>query len=751
MEKDTPVSLTKFKQLEAVNAKLQDRLQKLLSLAQESRAKYEGQIQQLTEEKEVLQKQQQQQQQQRQLLPTPSKLTTEPSQTEVSARESHSHVSTNSMTSPSSEDATKNPTKKNKHKKNKNKNKNKNENENENENEKTKTNSTESIPNSSLLVSKIQNPLIIKNKETTSDKTHVSLVEPGDSTSSSLQKPSLENLPTNSATSSQFSLLSNSTTSSEVLLCNLTRSQKSTQELHSAYQGILEDVLQFRKQHVTSIREASQVITDYILKLPSGKDAKMIESLDPSMDWEQKYHELKKELEESRLQHDRRFIRSKEQWQKQSEENLQQLEADLKKAFIAEKKKELEKIQEDNKASLQELTSLKEEYKSLRSQSRGLTRRNEEYKEKIKIYETQLFHLTQESEQWKEAPKQLEELQTAFKNSQNQLQGMQIQYQALQLDYEKEQLAHQVTQTKHAESLKEFETKLEDLRVQLAQARSSSDEHQRRMTSCVEELNTSKALFASKSAELDSIHLKFTLATHQHEEVLQRQKEVEEKLQHQLSVLQNEKQTLEKQSEQTIQGLNHQLRTTFRLVEEQQTQCENLSLQLQASTSEYQELVSRFQVLQDQLTDTETSLNESQVLVDEFEQNKEHYAAMKKLHDSLLLDLEKLNVKQHQLQQVNRSLKEEVKKLQLRNSPRSSTFESPMFPSSLPPPASTSTASSPSLTDSFNIEYFKSVLFKFLMQKKQMRHQLIPVLSMLLKCNEDELEILHSVTFAALD
>ncbi|KAJ1499618.1 hypothetical protein HMI56_004291, partial [Coelomomyces lativittatus] len=52
MEKDTPVSLTKFKQLEAVNAKLQDRLQKLLSLAQESRAKYEGQIQQLTEEKE---------------------------------------------------------------------------------------------------------------------------------------------------------------------------------------------------------------------------------------------------------------------------------------------------------------------------------------------------------------------------------------------------------------------------------------------------------------------------------------------------------------------------------------------------------------------------------------------------------------------------------------------------------------------------------------------------------------------------
>ncbi|KAJ1507330.1 hypothetical protein HMI54_004280 [Coelomomyces lativittatus] len=651
------------------------------------------------------------------------------------------------MTSPSSEDATKNPTKKNKHKKNKNKNKN----ENENENEKTKTNSTESIPNSSLLVSKIQNPLIIKNKETTSDKTHVSLVEPGDSTSSSLQKPSLENLPTNSATSSQFSLLSNSTTSSEVLLCNLTRSQKSTQELHSAYQGILEDVLQFRKQHVTSIREASQVITDYILKLPSGKDAKMIESLDPSMDWEQKYHELKKELEESRLQHDRRFIRSKEQWQKQSEENLQQLEADLKKAFIAEKKKELEKIQEDNKASLQELTSLKEEYKSLRSQSRGLTRRNEEYKEKIKIYETQLFHLTQESEQWKEAPKQLEELQTAFKNSQNQLQGMQIQYQALQLDYEKEQLAHQVTQTKHAESLKEFETKLEDLRVQLAQARSSSDEHQRRMTSCVEELNTSKALFASKSAELDSIHLKFTLATHQHEEVLQRQKEVEEKLQHQLSVLQNEKQTLEKQSEQTIQGLNHQLRTTFRLVEEQQTQCENLSLQLQASTSEYQELVSRFQVLQDQLTDTETSLNESQVLVDEFEQNKEHYAAMKKLHDSLLLDLEKLNVKQHQLQQVNRSLKEEVKKLQLRNSPRSSTFESPMFPSSLPPPASTSTASSPSLTDSFNIEYFKSVLFKFLMQKKQMRHQLIPVLSMLLKCNEDELEILHSVTFAALD
>ncbi|KAJ1498715.1 hypothetical protein HMI56_004822 [Coelomomyces lativittatus] len=392
------------------------------------------------------------------------------------------------------------------------------------------------------------------------------------------------------------------------------------------------------------------------------------------MDWEQKYHELKKELEESRLQHDRRFIRSKEQWQKQSEENLQQLEADLKKAFIAEKKKELEKIQEDNKASLQELTSLKEEYKSLRSQSRGLTRRNEEYKEKIKIYETQLFHLTQESEQWKEAPKQLEELQTAFKNSQNQLQGMQIQYQALQLDYEKEQLAHQVTQTKHAESLKEFETKLEDLRVQLAQARSSSDEHQRRMTSCVEELNTSKALFASKSAELDSIHLKFTLATHQHEEVLQRQKEVEEKLQHQLSVLQNEKQTLEKQSEQTIQGLNHQLRTTFRLVEEQQTQCENLSLQLQASTSEYQELVSRFQVLQDQLTDTETSLNESQVLVDEFEQNKEHYAAMKKLHDSLLLDLEKLNVKQHQLQQVNRSLKEEVKKLQLRNSPRSTCY-----------------------------------------------------------------------------
>ncbi|KNE64331.1 hypothetical protein AMAG_09358 [Allomyces macrogynus ATCC 38327] len=143
----------------------------------------------------------------------------------------------------------------------------------------------------------------------------------------------------------------------------------------------------------------------------------------------------------------------------------------------------------------------------------------------------------------------------------------------------------------------------------------------------------------------------------------------------------------------------------------------------------------------------------------------EQVADVQALNERLATDLEALASRETHLKHVNRSLKDEVRKLSRANSASSMPPVSPspstngvgLAATAMPPGAgarrmsvaSTASGSIPLDLDNpgvkpVNVLYLKSVIMSFL-EKKAMRPQLVPVLHALLECSDDELRRLQAI------
>ncbi|KAI0238221.1 hypothetical protein L0F63_006702 [Massospora cicadina] len=269
----------------------------------------------------------------------------------------------------------------------------------------------------------------------------------------------------------------------------------------------------------------------------------------------------------------------------------------------------------------------------------------------------------------------------------------------------------------------ETQQNLDDHIQSLTELRQELDDLKKRGEVLDQELVTSRQLFKDKAARLDALHL-------QHVRLQESATEEAAKLSCELQAYKDKHQQAQKELEayrastgDEIQLLRGQLAETQLKLDESAATIQELSLYKHSSSKELAELKSSLESLTATHQSYESELGQARERIKRLNQVEEEIKRISLEKDDLL---EQSKLRESHLRNLNRDLKEEVKRLQR---PGSSTMSSPPVSPTDPPEHGEHR--------SFNLEYLRNIIFKFLADKDH-RPQLVTVLSHLLKFSPTE-------------
>lgn len=244
-----------------------------------------------------------------------------------------------------------------------------------------------------------------------------------------------------------------------------------------------------------------------------------------------------------------------------------------------------------------------------------------------------------------------------------------------------------------------------------------------------QELQTSRQLFKDKATRLDALHL-------QHVQLQASSAEEAAKLQDELQVYKDRHLQAQKELEahqastsDQIKRLQDQLTETQKRIEESTATIQELNHSIQSSSKEHLEMKLNLARLLATNQSYELELNDARERLKNLDRVEEESQRILLERDDLI---EQAKLRESHLRNLNRDLKEEVKRLQR---PTGTTMGTP--PLSPTDPRLNSDHPEHVEQGAFNLEYLRNIIFKFLADKDH-RPQLITVLSHLLKFSPAE-------------
>ncbi|KAG0100283.1 hypothetical protein BGZ93_002855 [Podila epicladia] len=330
---------------------------------------------------------------------------------------------------------------------------------------------------------------------------------------------------------------------------------------------------------------------------------------------------------------------------------------------------------------------------------------------------------------------------------------------------EKDTLFDQL-QMKHAE-FESSQTSLENCEHEMREYRHQLEEARDRVTMLEEETSIAKRLADSKVAEFETLRRK---AVELEQKLEQTQATLKTRADTHKTVLEN----LQQEVDETKETLGHEIKSLTELVKSKDEEIDQLKAQgvknqelMQSLTSGQRAQGERLDALQQEVADLMERKRNLELELQHFK-DLEHILAQEKLSHEKFVEDSKM--REGHLRTVNKTLKEEVRKLQKQvpGSPSASTpgpYTSGVIPqtpgnnshyANTPSTTQNGRAMSPQSTppstpnfgrilqqqqqyqdEDVNVEYLKNVLLSF-MEHKERRQQLVPVVAQVLKLTPDE-------------
>ncbi|KNE60643.1 hypothetical protein AMAG_06018 [Allomyces macrogynus ATCC 38327] len=386
--------------------------------------------------------------------------------------------------------------------------------------------------------------------------------------------------------------------------------------------------------------------------------------------------------------------------------------------------------------------------------------KDEENGERLRIMETQMRALAEESQEVGPLRAHVALLNDQFGEATARLTAAQDQLAAA--DADRAQLSHLRTQIAQQQAaVADLEHAVRDAQASRDRAAAEAADAVAAARRSADELATSKALFAAKARD--------------HEAARARALELEARLddeRRELAAAVAEAESaaadaaaLARNAEDRAAELAADMAAAHASIEEAKRSADRARTDLRrvqdeanAARAEVAAAHARIAALEKAAADRDAAERARQALT-------EQVADVQALNERLATDLEALASRETHLKHVNRSLKDEVRKLSRANSATSMPPVSPspsangagLAATAMPPGAgarrmsvaSTASGSMPLDLDNpgvkpVNVLYLKSVIMSFL-EKKAMRPQLVPVLHALLECSDDELQRLQAI------
>ncbi|KAG0363003.1 hypothetical protein BG005_003229 [Podila minutissima] len=331
---------------------------------------------------------------------------------------------------------------------------------------------------------------------------------------------------------------------------------------------------------------------------------------------------------------------------------------------------------------------------------------------------------------------------------------------------EKDTLFDQL-QMKHAE-FESSQTSLENCEHEMREYRHQLEEARDRVTMLEEETSIAKRLADSKVAEFETLRRK---AVELEQKLEQTQATLKTRADTHKTVLEN----LQQEVEETKETLGHEIKSLTELVTSKDEEIDQLKVQgvksqelVQSLTSGQRAQGDQLDALQQEVADLKERKRNVELELQHFKDLECILAQEKSSHEKFVEDSK---MREGHLRTVNKTLKEEVRKLQKQvpGSPSASTpgpYTSGVIPQT--PGSNSHYANTPSATqngramspqstppstpnfgrilqqqqqqhqdEDVNVEYLKNVLLSF-MEHKERRQQLVPVVAQVLKLTPDE-------------